>query len=199
MKIRKEVRKMTIENNERRVQPKYINEEEPGSDNFLKVVGFCDRDDESHTLTEEGESYKYCFNGQPRYEVIKKSNGTWVVDQYGKDGNKIAFTTGRDQDRAVYHALIAPVEGWDDTVDIIFPVFKAQQKNISRMFYVIGGYPGYFITDDERKDFIKITGLPEHAHIVTFKKVPKDYLPWLIDGLTYLKMTEPDKVFSVRK
>ncbi|MFC1600589.1 hypothetical protein ACFL25_00755 [Patescibacteria group bacterium] len=190
---------MTAENIERGLQPRFINENEPGSSEFLKVVGFCDRDEGSHAITQEGESYKYCYRVEPRYEVIKRPNGLWGVDQFGKDGNKIAFSTGPDQDRAIYHALIAPVPGWDDTVDIIFPVFRDQQKNISRMFYVIGGYPGYFITDDERRDFIKLTGVPEHAHIVTFRKVPKDYLPWLIEGLAYLKMTEPDKVFSVHK
>ena len=171
---------------------------------FPMVIGFCDRDDSSHSVSSGRESYDYSLDGAAVYRLSKSARGWWLEEYY--EGKLKRSTDGPTLGGTLQHGLVdigGPV--FPGQCNIILPVHRDQKDKALSFMYYFGGYAGSWLQEEAIEEL-------NHRHpdkdivFLGYSKVPMKYLYWIADtfggldvlGLFTLSVMRDRRVHPIR-
>lgn len=156
-----------------------INHKPPWEEVFPELIGFCERDDDSYVNKDGEEYYDYQHDGELVYK-IGKTKSAWIIEEYYASGELAALSEGPALEQTIFQALIAPTaKENDERVNILVPVEKENVENAKLFMYMIGGYPGSWLSDIHY-EAIKMSKLySPKLDYLCYRKIPREYVDWV--------------------
>jgi hypothetical protein len=161
-------------------KPRYVNNSHFSTGEFPSVLAFCDRDNATHIVNGDEESYQYKLGYQVVY-MLKKKGPRWEVLEFD-DHRIIRVNTANSLPVALFQALSfteADKPKQDKRVNILFPVQKTDLDKALAIMYYMGGYPGNFLPQLPELTLIKEKFLDPEMEFLSFSYVPLEYIEWL--------------------
>lgn len=184
--------------------PQRVNRVHHLEEGFPMVIGFCDRDDSSHSVSSDSERHDYSLDGTMVYRLSKSDSG-WELAEYF-EGELMRLSGGSTLGRTLYHALIdVGGPGVPGQCNIILPVRGDQKDKALSFMYYFGGYAGSWLPEVA---FEVLNHMHPEGSLVflAFSKVPVKYLNWIADtfggldvlGLFTLSVMRNRRVHPIR-
>ena len=166
------------------VKPQYVNDQPFSSEEFPKVVGFCDRDNSTYIRNNGEESYLYKFAKETIYNIRRKEN-RWEIIEFAK-GHVHRINAANKLGEVLLHALSFSDKDkttQEKRVNIIFPVSSDDLEKALAIMYDLGGYPASITLGPTEYAFIaeKFGGV--QLEYLAYSYVPVEYISWLRDEL----------------
>ena len=164
--------------------PKLFNSNHFSSESFPNVIGFCDRNENSHIHTATEESYDYVLNGIPVYK-LKKFAAQWELIEM-LDKKVVRVSTGRSLGMVLLQALRfsdTDKGKQEDRVNILIPCAKKDVEKALAFMYYYGGYPNNFLELTPELAIILDRFVDPELAFLSYSYVPAGYLEWLRDEL----------------
>jgi len=159
------------------LRPVNVNRDLFTTEIFPKVVGFCDRDDSTFTISQDQKSCTYKLNGEVIYEVIKHPT-RWELIEY-LAGKITCYSRGHCLQVALFHGLSLAPNYNNLMSDILVPVSKGDKDKALALMYYFGGHTGSWRRSTPEVNQIKSMFSDPDLDFLGFSKVPKQYLYWL--------------------
>lgn len=164
--------------------PKLFNSNHFSTEKFPEVVGFCDREENSHILNGTEESYTYALNGKTLY-TLKKLATQWKLEELA-NSNIVRVSTGRSLGLVLMQGLRfsdGDKGKQEERVNILIPVQKADVEKALALMYYYGGYPGNFLQMTPELALIIERFLDRELTFLSYSYIPVGYLEWLREQL----------------
>lgn len=176
-------------------RPKIVNKTHFTSEQFPDIIGFCERDQKSHIVNEDEESYQYLFNEKAVYQVKKKAN-KWEIMEFDGDKNIVRVSTGAKLGLVLFHALTFHTSDrlrHNSCTNIIIPVSKSESEKASAIMYYLGGYPVGLLELTPEFALIKEVFIDPNLDFLNYSYIPVVYIPWLREELKQAGIIGQDK------
>jgi hypothetical protein len=157
--------------------PKRFNGEHFSSENFPHIVGLCERRDESYTTIKGNESYDYCLGEELIFRLTKNADRSFSMQEFD-NGKEVVWSFGKNLGITLFHGL---QNDWkrDGFTQMTLAVPQTEVANIKALMYYLGGYPGSKAGQSEKDVFASYPQFA-HAEILSYRKIPVLYYPFLL-------------------
>src|SRR5947207_1788197 len=126
-------------------KPKTVNDKHFSTEQFPNIIAFCQRENGTHVIHDDEESYEYKFNEQVVY-VLKKKGNRWEIVEF--DGHKILRVSADSNLESVLMRALSFSENdkskQEERTNILIPVKKIDAERVMAIMYYLGGYPRSF-------------------------------------------------------
>lgn len=164
--------------------PTHVNSTHFSSGHFPEVIGFCDRDNNSHVTNGDIESYYYKFDDKVRFTAKRRAT-RWEIIRY-EDSKPLKVSTGTDLGMVLVHALTFSEidrDKQEEWTNILIPVSNRDKDKALSIMYYLGGYPGSFLQITPEFLLIKEKFIGHDMDFLAYSYVPVTYIPWLREEL----------------
>lgn len=165
-------------------RPRLANSTHYSSEQFPEVVAFCDRDDTTHVVSGDEESFEYKLNYLTLY-LLKRKGKRWEVIEF--DNHRIIrVSMGASLGVALFQALTfrdADKIRQSVRCNVLFPVTLQTREKALAIMYYLGGYPGSFLPVTAELALIKEKFVDPEIDFLAYSYVPCDYVDWLREEL----------------
>jgi len=155
------------------LRPVNVNRDLFTTEIFPNVVGFCDRDDSTHIVSHDRESYEYKLNGDVIYELIKCVH-RWEMKEY-LAGTIISYSSAHCLEILLFQGLSVAPNSNNLMCNILIPVSKDDKDKALSLMYYFGGYTGSWRRTTTEFNLIKSRFVEPELDFLCFSKVPEQY------------------------
>ncbi len=161
-----------------------VNKNHFSTEIFPEVIAFCDREESTHVLSSNEESYEYTLNGKTVY-ALKKIAAQWeLVELVDKKITRVS--TGRSLGMVLWQALrFQDIDRakQEERVNVLIPVARTDLEKALALMYYYGGFPGSFLETSPELKIITERFVDPELSFIAYSYVPATHLEWLREVL----------------
>lgn len=162
------------------IKPASVNKDHFTTNTFPSIIAFCDRDDTTHIVNGDEESYSYKLQNKVIYTVKKKAGRFEVIEFDGEKAVKVSTDTNLGEALAkVLTFGPGDVDRQTTRTNILIPVEKKDSAKAVALMYYLGGYP--VSSEPKKSELMEILEKFEEPDLdfLVYSHVPVEYIPWL--------------------